>query len=368
MSSTNTTKLIKMKKLLLLLTCFIFVFQACEKESFKDKEASVDANYWVNDGVLHFKSSDAYHHLLDSLIQLDYKEFRQWEEANGFSSFWTKQQEILERVDTISNEEDFYIIAAENPKLVYLNDNEMELVEIGSNYRLVGNADGIFCINNMYHRAFPQVLEVTQAGDLNTALLNFKSNKDVASYPIKEETVFLKSVGCGTDFISDTNDNNGNNRSYRKVEAYLIIRINRVNESSCCVTYQQTVDMQIVGKKKNIWGQTYTYETVHYWSDLEVGFERIYKSGTYQCTNIWGCTSPTCDRILKSPYVWNSTPSGQSPEQKVYNLRLYTGAKLYNDPISETTKFDKARLKAWTRGTGTDVYAAICCNYGNCGF
>lgn len=358
-----------MRRLLLVVACFIFVFQACEKESYKDKEASYDANYWLSDGVLHFKSSDAYHHLLDSLVQLDYKEFSQWEESIGFSSFWTSQQEVLEMIDTISKEEDFYIIAAENPKLVYLNDDELELVEIGSNYRLVGNADGIFCVNDMYHRAFPQVLEVTQAGDLESALVNFNANKEVVSYPMQEETVILKSAGCGTNTISDTEDNDENNRKYRKVEAYLKIRINRVFNEPCCVVYQQTVDMEIVGKKKNFWGQTYTYETIHKWSHLEVGFERIYKDGVYECVNAWGCTSSTCDRILKESYIWNSTPSGQSPEQKIYNLRLYTGPLLFNDPISETTKFDKARLKAWTRGTEPyNVYAAICCNYGNCGF
>ncbi|MGF7140540.1 hypothetical protein FHS86_002868 [Roseimarinus sediminis] len=159
-----------------------------------------------------------------------------------------------------------------------------------------------------------------------------------------------------------------NNRTYRKVEAYLRIRIDVDVPTSCCVIYQQTVDMEIVGKRKNIWGQTYTYETIHDWSDLEVGFERIYKDGTYQCTNIRGCTSSTCDRILRESYVWNSVPSGSSPEQTVYNLRLYTGPELFNDPISTSTKFNKARLKAWTRGTGPDVYAAICCSYSNCGF
>lgn len=357
-----------MRRLLLVLICFIFIIQACEKESLNGEITSVDANYWLSDGVLHFKSSDAYHQLLDSLIQLDYKAFSQWEESIGFCSFWTKQQEILDRVDTISKEEEFYMIAAENPEFVYLNGDELELVDISSNYRLVGNADGIFCINDMYHRAFPQVLEVTQAVDLESALLNFNSNKDVVSHQIQENVIPLKSTGCGTNTVSDTEDNNGNNRTYRKVEAYLRIRINIVEDTHCCVSYRQTVDMEIVGKRKNMWGQTYTYETIHDWSDLEVGFERIYKDGTYNCTNIYGCTSSTCDRILRESYVWNSVPSGSSPEQKIYVRRLYTGPELFNDPISTSTKFNKARLKAWTRGTGPDVYAAICCNYSNCGF
>lgn len=357
-----------MKRILLLLTCFIFVFQACEKEVFNEKKTSAKANYWLSDGVLHFKSSDAYHLLLDSLIQLDYNEFSRWEQSIGFSSFWTEQQAVLERVDTISKEEDFYIIAAENPTLVYLNDKEMELIDIGSNYRLVSNADGIFCINDMYHRAFPQELEVTQAGDLGSALINFNSNNDVLRHQIREETVLLKSAGCGTNTISDTEDNNGNNRKYRKVEAYLKIRTNRVVETSCCVTYQQTVDMEIVGKKKNTWGQTYTYETVHHWSHLEVGFDRIYSLDTYECTNIKGCTSSTCDLILRESYVL-SIPDGQSIEERIHYKRLYTGSKLFNDPISINTKFNKARLKAWTRGTAPyNVYAAICCSYGNCGF
>ncbi len=356
-----------MKKLLLLIACFVFVFQACEKESFSGNENNVVSNYWVDEGVLHFKNLDAYQFLLDSLMQLDHKEFELWEKSIGFVSFQTKQNEILRNIDTISNEEEFYKIAAENPKLIYLNDNEMELVEIGSNFNLVGNADGIFCINDMYHKAFPQKVEVTQAKNFELALSNFNSNKDVVSHQIKEESVPLKSAGCGTASIFDSEDNNGNNRTYRKVEAKLQIRIDCICESPCCVTYQQNIDMTITGKKKNIWGQTYTYETVHHWSDLEVGFERIYKSGTYECVNKYGCTG-TCDRILTEPYILNNPSGGQSPEQRIYRRRLYTGPLLFNDPINTGTRFYKARLKAWTRGTAVDgVYAGICCN-SNCGF
>jgi len=359
--------------IIVLLPILLVLFNsACKKDATINKEneekTTVDADYWVCDGVLHFKSSETYHNLVDSLVKLNYNEFSQWEQSIGFASFWTEQQEILKQVDTITTEEEFYKIAAENPKLVYLNDNEMELFDLGSNYKLVGNAEGVFCINNMYHRAFPKMIEVTQAGDLKSALLNFNSNQNVVSHKIREETVFLKSAGCGTDSITDMSDNNGNNSSYRKVQAYLKIRINVVEESSCCVTYKQIVDMQIEGKKKNFWGQIYTYSTEHSWSDLEVGFERIYKSGTYPCTNIRGCTSSSCDRIVWEPYVWNEIPSGQSPEQTVFVLRLYTGDLLFNDPISTSTQFDKARLKAWTRGTTHEVYAAICCNYTNCGF
>lgn len=333
-----------------------------------EKQAALNAPYWVCDGVLHFSSADSYFNLVDSLIQLDYKEFRQWEKSIGFSSFWSEQHAILERVEKVSKEDDYYWIAAENPNLVYLRDNEMELVDIGSRYRLVCNVDGIFCINNMYHRAFPQVLEVTQAENLKSALLNFNTNKDVVSHQIQVETIDLKAQGCGTGYIKDEKDNGQNYLNYRKVVASLSVKINLIVYNPCCVAYQQCVDMQIYGKKLNMWGQMYTYETVHYWQYLEVDFDRLSKSGTYQCTNIHGCTSPTCDLAIFLRGYTITVPDGHSPEMRIFDLRLHTGPRVHNDPISQTTKFHKARLKAWTRGTGSNVYAAICCNYVHCPF
>lgn len=358
---------------IILLTILLAVFNyACKKDIMvnteNEEQAVLNAPYWVCEGVLHFSSADSYFNLVDSLIQLDYKEFRQWEKSIGFSSFWSEQHAILERVEKVSKEDDYYWIAAENPNLVYIRDNEMELVDIGSNYRLVGNIDGIFCINDMYHRAFPQVLEVTQAEDLKSALLNFNTNKDVVSHQIQVETIDLKAQGCGTHYITDEKDNGQNYLNYRKVVAWLKIEIEIVHDDPCCVVYQQHVNMQIYGKKLNMWGQMYTYETVHYWQYLEVDFDRLSKSGTYQCTNIHGCTSPTCDLAIFLRGYTITVPDGHSPEMRIFDLRLHTGPRVHNDPISQTTKFHKARLKAWTRGTGSNVYAAICCNYVHCPF
>ena len=220
----------------------------------------------------------------------------------------------------------------------------------------------------MYHRAFPQVLEVTQAESLKSALLNFNTNKDVVSHQIQVETIDLKAQGCGTHCITDEKDNGQNYLNYRKVIASLCVKIVPIIESSCCVVYTQYVDMRIKGKKLNMWGQMYTYATVHYWQYLEVSFDRMSKCGTYQCTNINGCTSPTCDQAFFERGVTITVPDGYSTERIEYEQNLYTSPKIYNDPISLTTKFHQTRLKAWTRGTGPNVYAAICCNYVYCPF
>lgn len=56
-----------MRKLLVILICFIFIFQACEKELITNDIASIDTKYWVSDGILCFNNSDDYHDLLDSI-------------------------------------------------------------------------------------------------------------------------------------------------------------------------------------------------------------------------------------------------------------------------------------------------------------
>ena len=64
MGSTNTTKIIKMRRILLVFVCFVLIFQACKKEEVLiPNEVVVDKiEFDVLDGILSFdKGADFLH-------------------------------------------------------------------------------------------------------------------------------------------------------------------------------------------------------------------------------------------------------------------------------------------------------------------
>jgi hypothetical protein len=301
--------------------------------------------------------------LSDSLMQLSTKELKQWEHQVGFTSYASAQDSILDRLDQACNETEFWSIVYENPLYLKQGTEGIDNVFISPTLKHVANKEGIFCINNMYHKVLEDRMLSTEAMNIKDAILKFKENKGINTFEIANyNTPHKKSEGCGTDEIKSSKRSGD-----REVNVKLNIHTYRLSPTPCCVTYYQEATIEIVGKKTNWLGQFYTYSTTQSYSGLEIIFDRLdIVYAPYNCRNINGCPTQ-CDAagFLKTKLTF---PDYTSSEQKIFTQVLFRSKTIYNTPISTDTRFISAKVKAWTRGTNDNSYAAICCNYSYCGF
>ena len=143
-----------------LLSCTLFscneevVFDDANNETSVLKTKSQDeAPYYVReDGILSFASVEDYYATTDLLMNFSNKELRNWEKQNGFTSYRTYTNEIIDEIENAQNDNDemkVTFLLSKYSKYVYMNNDSIIMPIIQANaYRCVANKDGVFYLND----------------------------------------------------------------------------------------------------------------------------------------------------------------------------------------------------------------------------
>lgn len=352
-----------MKRLLILLTCFIFVFQACEKdEVLKPNETiSDEIEFKVSDGILSFDSGTDFFALGEKLTALSNEELVRWENENGFISLQTEVEkafEILERCETV---EEFNEVMSKNADIIKDEDDYIMPVIRSIFHSVIANRDGYYIVEDVLYKVTSE--GVYSCNTKSTELIEnaissglHEDNQEVNFLPSlqsREENSILKSTG-GVTSVSDESAWT-NNRSCKAAvwidEVWYGWAPDNVtfNYYTRCYSYAQGLTWL---------GKTKLYRSRHFTNGLTVKYNAPIELNTNYMTFIvygeqiktlaaQGPSSP-----LQTMRYWDET------DHQLGNTIVMTQAQI--DQIgSPTPTITYANGRFWTEGTGSSIYAEL---------
>jgi hypothetical protein len=368
--SINTTKLIKMKRLLLLLTCFIFVFQACEKdEVLKPNETISDKiEFKVSDGILSFDSGADFFALGEKLTALSQEELVRWENENGFISLQTEVEtafEMLERCETV---EEFDEVMSKNADIIKDEDDYIMPVIRSGFHSVIANRQGYYIVEGILYKVTsegvylssiksPEIIERAIVAGLR------EDNQDVNFFPSLQSRVengMLKSGSTGSVLIGDGAwliwGQSFWNADNKACKAEVWINEVRVKEGSSKWSFNYYARFYQYSQKKRFnkavlerspqhhEGLTVIFRVPDY---LDSGYRIIYKNKTY---NIGARVSSV---ELQTARWWDGTSKPLGSEIIMTQAQIdQIGTP---KPYISYAKGDKF----WTDNTTEDTYATI---------
>lgn len=208
-----------MKKVqfLLLVVVTTAVFYSCEKEQVSSNKTTVASNepFYVVDGVLNFKSAEAFFNLNDSLSKLDFSEIRAWEKSIGFTSYRSEYYSVLDKIDTIEAKEEYNQLLEANSDILYEKDGFIEPVIEQTSYQRTANRNGLIVIEGVLQKVTKDELLVFENSCTESlsemVKATSKASNSTKIIPLEDE-LRLKSTYCGA-YLNETSE--VNNSKYK---------------------------------------------------------------------------------------------------------------------------------------------------------
>jgi hypothetical protein len=360
MGSINTTKLIKMKRLLLLLSFFIFVFQACEKQdSLKlNKTDTKKIEFDVSDGILSFNKGADFFALGEKLSTMSQEELLVWENETGFVSMRTEFEYVLTMLDQCETKEQYENIMNKNADIITIEGEYLQPVIKSGFHNLIANRNGFYIVENVLYKVTSEGVyscntKSTEQIEKAIATGLNKENQNVTFVPrveISVESNTLKSA-TGATYVwarSATTD-------YRS--CYARVYLSEVWYGNEPRTFRYYVSCFSQAEGRGIFGGITLYKSAHYTNGLTVKLDAPYYFE-------YGYGGP---RIVYGEQIETLYPDGPTSDTKTYTW--WNSIKVGNDIVmtqdqiqhigTPKTTIEYASGSFYTRGTGSDIVAQI---------
>lgn len=143
-------------KLVLTLCASAFLLASCQNEegiideqvnySSVQTRTNVGEDYYVENGVIHFTSLDAFFNVAEEVANLSDSEFNEWEKNNNFRSYRTIANELIAEAEEIEDEKERNNFISQNANYIKEENGNILPVINANFYRSISNANGIFYI------------------------------------------------------------------------------------------------------------------------------------------------------------------------------------------------------------------------------
>lgn len=345
-----------MKKLLLLLACFIFAFQACEKEeSSKLNNAVAEENEFdILDGILSFDKGADFFALGEKLSAMSQEQLLAWEDETGFVSMRTEIETAFEMLDKCKTIEEYNDILSKNADIIKIEDEQLQPMIKSCFHTLISNRKGYYIVEDILYRVTPEGIYTcnTKSTELiEKAIANGLNEEDlnVAFVPKVEENTFKSATGATYVW--------GHSAWSDKRSCYAHIYLDEVWFGNEPRTFRYFITCYSNSQGKNLFGGTKLYESAHYTSGLTVRLDApLYLSTGYNGPQIaYGQQVETLNAYGPTPDTktytwWNSI--------RVGNDITMTQSQIQSLGTPKTT-IEYANGRFWTRGSGSHIYAEI---------
>lgn len=262
----------------------VSLFFSCNKEQVDEKislssalEPLVDEspNYIVKDGILCFNSAEDFIKLNDKLSTMDIEEIADWEKSIGFTSFQTEYFAAMERIDTISNLDEYIQVLNENFDLLYEKDSILYPVIEQTSYQRTANRNGIFVINDVVSKVTNEELLIFEDLCAESLLKVDSKNLDLSKCTKRialEDEIKYKSIYCDS-YIDKWSDANTDGTRHKKCEVIAKVR-KVVVPSGNDLLYKYEITCTSVSWAKDLIGNDYDqYASHHIMAPLEIVVE-----------------------------------------------------------------------------------------------
>ncbi len=344
-----------MKKLLLLLACFIFVFQACEKdESSKLNNTVSEKNgFDILDGILSFDKGADFFALGEKLSAMSQEQLLAWEDETGFVSMRTEIENAFEMLDQCETIEEYNDIMSKNADIIKIEDEQLQPMIKSCFHTLIANRKGYYIVEDVLYKVTPEGIYTcnTKSTELiEKAIANGldKENLNVTFVPSVENNTFKSTTGVTYD--DDESAWSDKRSCYARVqimEAWYGDEPRTFRYYLNCYTRSQ-------GK---ILGITKLYESAHYTNGLRVELD----APSYLLTGYDG------PRIIYNRQVETLNAYGPTSDTKLYTW--WNSIKVGNDIVMTQSQMQRigtprptieyANGRFWTCGSGSHIYAEI---------
>jgi len=344
-----------MKKVqfLLLVVVTTAVFYSCEKEQVSSNKTTVASNepFYVVDGVLNFKSAEAFFNLNDSLSKLDFSEIRAWEKSIGFTSYRSEYYSVLDKIDTIEATEEYNQLLEANSDILYEKDGFIEPVIEQTSYQRTANRDGLFVIAGILQKATKKellVFENSCAESLKEMVKVTSKASNSTKIIRSEDELRLKSTYC-VDYLDVMSEVNNDKYKCRVIATVALCSL----AVSSDMLYWYEVNCKTIARAKDLIGSDYdNYNTIHSHDAIEIVVEA---PKTCCCTGGFDFEDETIS-------LGFDETSGTC-KTKIWIDGERIGDYVTNTPIP-APEFKRIKGNFWTRGTYPKV-APLNCGYAN---
>jgi len=339
------------------------LFFSCNKEQVDEKislnvlEPLVDenSNYIVKNGILCFNSAEDFIKLNDKLSTMDIEEIADWEKSIGFTSFRTEYFAALERIDTISNLDEYKQVLNENFDLLYEKDSVLYPVVRQTSYQRTANRNGIFVINDVVSKVTNKELLIFE--DLCAeSLLNADSKNIDLSMCTKrialEEEIKYKSTYCD-DYIDKWSAANRDDMRYKKCEVIAKVEKTKLYNSPSDYLFCYEITCTSISWAKDLIGKDYDqYASHHLMEPLEIVVE-----APIVCCSTGGYSFQ--EVTLTRPFAETTSAS----KKKIWLNGVRIGDYVVNQSIPDP---EFKRIKGYFSTWGsTDKKVQLNCGYTN---
>lgn len=263
----------------------VSLFFSCNKEQVDEKislssalEPLVDEspNYIVKDGILCFNSAEDFIKLNDKLSTMDIEEIADWEKSIGFTSFRTEYFAIMERMDTVSDLNEFKQILYENRDIIYEKDSILYPVIEQTSYQRTANRNGIFVINDVVSKVTNEELLVFEDFCAESLLKVDSKNLDLSKCSKRialEDEIKYKSTYCDS-YIDQWSDANKDGIRYKKCEVIAKVKRTQIPNPPYEILFCYEITCTSISWAKDLIGNDYDqYASHHIMGPLEIVVE-----------------------------------------------------------------------------------------------
>jgi hypothetical protein len=368
-------KIIIMKKILLvpfMLSLLFVILTSCQKViPPANNMVRLNSSYGVNlkskskleveNGIIVFKNLEQYLKTIKLLSHYNNDEIDGWVKSVGFESYNKKADEAIDNLDKVNSENELNIVMKKFQDFLTIRhrngENFYECTVFPNPNTNVANKDGLYIIGKTAYRILGEYKLKINRENINKLLYvhypDIKSNKIPADIKlIKYGRLFTfmpkekrKSI-INTDFTSD------NNTSTNDVHS-----IYKTNQTS-----NRKVGLQVVA----YWDSQQNYNYVSYYAYIDAaGYKKMWWKlggwGQYKTEiNIEGTNVDEDDFIIRTPWGTKSydIPHMKSTED-CKSMMLHEFNDIWYSYPGPEMYIISAHVKAWTRGTTSNVFALI---------
>ena len=232
-------------------------------------KSAVDVPYYVKeDGSLCFTSVENYYATTDLLMNFSNKEFRNWEKQNGFTSYRTYTNSIIDEIEDAQNDNDQMKVSSllsKYSEYVYINNDSIVMPIIQANaYRCVTNKDGVFYLND--------IKNVVNGKYIYAEASNMAKNASI-KYPYVISNNLLRDEEEHVDY---------NNLEYTKSDNTKSVNascklIRHLVSKDAQGTFYAIVQFEVTcfGRRNKKWGGWQRYSTSHSIENIHCHFKNI---------------------------------------------------------------------------------------------
>ncbi len=340
---------------------------SCKKETDKDttifnsnngsfKAGKVLLNIKVIDGIFHFNSYNQYLVSIKKAKSLDHNSLLEFYSEKHFTPYMQKSNEAIEALDKAVSVEDYkevlnkykdYLITRERN-----GDSYTERI-VGENaYTLLANQQGLYVIGKKAYRLLGDYILECDLKGINTLLKIHYSDILSQSVPdsvkVRKYSFSVKFSGTSKQIVqTDTTGNTWNNHkkqlyseaSTTNRKVVLLARCDDVPTLNS-VTYSASIN---VTAYKRYWFFGYHWKEYNTHIDL---MGTLNSQDDFVISTPWG---------VKSYKIYHYSTVNDNSR---ITLNIF-GPEVWNSYPGPEIFILKAHMKAWTRGTTSQVYAQI---------